>query len=207
MISAKLIKSLEEEGFTLNFPRYESNEERIIELIREGNERLLLALPLLLQYEFAYEKIIKNLNTNEIKILNKIILITRSIFQDEGIEHKHTTKIIKQYHLSAQLFTNERAYYTTAFRDALQKKEKREEKDFTTQIDMRTRLNLNKALLIIYSPGKRRIMEKIFNHEALTNTELKYYYRAIRPFIAAILNENLQKYLRIINSMKKYTTH
>jgi len=43
MITAKLIKSLEQEGFALDFPQYTSNEERIIELIKEKNERLLLA--------------------------------------------------------------------------------------------------------------------------------------------------------------------
>jgi len=69
---------------------------------------------------------------------------------------------------------------------------------------LRSTLNINKALSIIYSPGKQKIMEKIFNHEPLTNSELKYYYRSIRPLAQSILNEKLQDYLRIIESTKKY---
>ncbi len=42
MISARLIKDPEREGFSLEFPGYESNEERIIEILRENNPRLNL---------------------------------------------------------------------------------------------------------------------------------------------------------------------
>lgn len=205
MISAQLMKSLEEEGFTLEFPRYESNEQRIIELIKEGNERLFLALPLLLRYEFSYEEMLKQLTTKEINILNKNILIAHSLFKDENIDFAHIQKIIQHYGFSAPIKKDEYNYYNIAFKEALQKKRKAEEELLTTQIDMRTRLNLNKSLAILYSPGKQRIMKKIFNHDPLTNTELKYYYRAIRPLITAILNESLQKYLNIINSTKKYS--
>lgn len=199
------MKSLEEEGFTLEFPRYESNEQRIIELIKEKNERLFLALPLLLRYASSYEEIRKHLTSQEIKILNKHIIIARSLFKDENIDFTYIQKIIQQYNLSAPIKKKEYTYYHSAFTEALQKKKGTEQQILTTQIDLRTKLNLNKSLTILYSPAKRRIMEKIFNHELLTNTELKYYYRAIRPLIAAILNEQLQKYLRLIDSTKKYS--
>jgi len=199
------MKSLEEQGFTLEFSRYQSNEEQIIELIKEHNERLFLALPLLLRYEFSYKNIINKINKEEKALFIRIILIAHSIFQTEKIEHEHIKRIIQHYHLSATITKEEHAYYALAFKDALQRKANAQEKAITTQINMRTTLHLNKALSLIYSPAKRRIMEKIFNHELLTNTELKYYYRAIRPLCEAILNESLQKYLRIIWVLKKYS--
>ncbi len=206
MISAKLMKSLEEEGFSLEIPDYESNEQRIIELLKEENARLLSALPLFLQYGFTYKEIIKELNRRQIKSLDKSIAIAYSIFEKENIEHSYLKKIIKDYTLPKNISKEEFSYYHSLFKDALKKKERKEEKDLTIQIELRGRLNLNKALSTIYSPGKRRIMEKIFNHEILTNTELKYYYRSIRPLILAILNETLQKYLRITESTKKYSS-
>ena len=62
MISVKLIKDLEREGFSLDFPSYDSNEDRIIDILREDNQRLNLAIPLILRYEFDYKKIISKLN-------------------------------------------------------------------------------------------------------------------------------------------------
>ena len=46
-------------------------------------------------------------------------------------------------------------------------------------------------------------MEKIFNHEKLTNTELKYYYKSISNINKATLNPQLENYLRIIETTKK----
>lgn len=205
MINAKLMKSLEEEGFLLEIPDYESNEQRIIDLLKENNDRLLLALPLLLQYDFSYKKVINNLNKKQIKDLNTSIAIAYSLLEKENIEHSHLKKIIRGYALPKNISRGEFSYYHTSFKNALRKREEKEEKDLTVQIDFRGKLNLNKALSTIYSPGKKRIMEKIFNHDILTDTELKYYYRSIRPLILAILNETLQKYLRIIESTKKYS--
>ena len=54
MISAQLIKYLEQKGFSLDFPSYNQIEEPIIEILLENNQRLLLALPLLLQEKFNY---------------------------------------------------------------------------------------------------------------------------------------------------------
>lgn len=205
MISAKLIKSLESEGFSLEFPSYTSNENRIIEILKSNNERLLLALPLLFQYTFDYKKIIKRLNRKEKNALNRLIGITHVIFKKEKISSPNLTSIIKLGKFHQKIPPSEFEYYYDPFRSSLKQKEIKAEKNQTKQIELRETLNLNQALSQIYSPGKRKIMEKIFNHEQLTNTELKYYYRSIRPLILAILNESLQKYLRIIESTKKYS--
>jgi len=204
MITAKLIKSLEQEGFALDFPQYTSNEERIIELIKEKNERLLLALPLLFKSEFNYDKIKKNLTKSELSTFNKLISISNKIFIKEKIDHIYLKAIIKKYSLKQKISKNEFNYYYSSFLEFTKKKEEHKEEQFKEQIILRSELNLNRALTKIYAPGKLRIMEKIFKHEKLSNTELKYYYRSIRPLSLAILNENLQKYVRIIESTKKY---
>ena len=204
MISAKLIKSLEQEGFSLEFPGYASNESRIIEIIKSNNERLLLALPLLFQHNFDYVRIIKRLNGKNRDIFDRLIFITREILKREKIKSPHLTVIIKKQRIHQKIPAEELEYYYTSFKSSQKQKEIKTKEDLNKQIDMRGTLNLNQALARIYSPGKRRIMDKIFNHETLTNTELKYYYRAIRPLSLAILNENMSKYLRIIESTKKY---
>ncbi len=210
MISARLIKNLEPEGFALDFPGYASNEERIMEIIKENNERLLLALPLLFQYPFDYESIRKEIgNKIRMKILNRIILITEKIFQKERILDRPLQtlqKIISKYSIQQKISKEEFKYYYGSFIESKRRKWQTEEKTLEKQIDIRGKLHLNKALSTLYSPGKLRIMQKIFNHEPLTNTELKYYYRSIRPLILAILNENLQKYARLIESIKKYSS-
>ena len=205
MISAKLIKSLEKEGFALDFPRYSSNEERITEIIKEKNERLLLALPLLLKFEFDYEKIKKNLSKKTLSTFNKLIIISNKIFIKEKENNSWLKEIIKKNYFKKKIKKNEWDYYYNSFREFKKNKETLTEEHFKEQINLRGKLNLNQALSKIYSPGKLKIMEKIFGHEKLSNTELKYYYRSIRPLILAILNENLQRYIRIIESTKKYS--
>lgn len=204
MISARLIKSLEQEGFALEFPRYSSNEEMIIEIIKEKNERLLLALPLLFRYKFNYEKIKKNLPKKMLSMFNKLILISNKIFIKEKLDNSWLKEIIKKNSLKQKIKKNEFDYYYRSFKEFKRNKETLKEEHFKEQISLRGKLNLNQALAKIYAPGKLKIMEKIFKHQKLTNTELKYYYRAIRPLILAILNENMQKYLRIVESTKKY---
>ncbi|MFH1275821.1 MAG: hypothetical protein ABIH82_01810, partial [Candidatus Woesearchaeota archaeon] len=205
MITAKLIKSLEQEGFALDFPNYNSNEERILEILKENNERLLLALPLLLKYTFDYEDIKKNLSKKNLLLFNEMILITEKIFIKEKMGDSYLKKIIKKYSLKEKIDKKRFDYFYGSFQGFIKNNTEKKEEQFEELIDIRGKLNLNQALSKIYSPGKLRIMEKIFKHEKLNNTELKYYYRSIRPLILAILNENLQKYVRVIESTKKYS--
>lgn len=203
MISAKLIKDLEREGFRLDFPSYDSNDDRIIEILKQDNERLNLAIPLLLQYEFDYKKITNKLNKKTKNNFNKIIIIANKIFQSEQIDNSYLKKIIWKNKIKEKISDDKFKYYRDSFKDSVNNTKKQEEQYFKEQIKIRGKLNLNKALSNIFSPAKLRIMESIFNHEQLTNTELKYYYRSIRPLILSILNENLQKYVRIIESIRK----
>ena len=205
MISAQLIKSLEKEGFSLEFSEYASNEERMIDILKEENERLLLALPLLLQYQFDYATIISKLKLQKIKIFNRLIIIANNIFEKEKIDNAHLLLIIQKHSFARKIPKEEFAYYYSNFESFQKNKEKEEEKKLIAQTDIRSKLNLNQSSSTIFSPAKRRIMEKIFNHEPLTNTELKYYYRSIRPLLHALLNENLRNYARIIEATKKYS--
>ncbi len=205
MISAKLMKELEKLGFRLDFPAYDSNEERIIEVIKEKNSRLKLAIPLLLQHRFDYNKIKNRLGKEEIGEFKKIIIISGMIYKILGIDNEYLKDIINQDKLRCRIGKDEFKYYYDSFKESLKNSIAEEESKLEKDIKIRGTLNLNKALSTIYSPGKLRIMDKIFNHEKLSNSELKYYYRSIRPLILAILNENLQKYIRIIESSKKYS--
>ena len=203
MMPAKLIKSLEKYGFELEFPGYNSNEEMIIEILKQKNERLSLSIPLLLSDGFDYKNIKKKLEPSLIKEFDHIILITEKIFRLENIENMNISNIIKENKIKARIYGKRFEYFYDSFKHFSKNKETSEEKSIKGQIEIRGKLNTNIALSKIFAPGKRRIMGKIFNHEHLTNTELKYYYRSIRPLILSILNENMQKYLRIIESIKK----
>jgi len=203
MIPAKLIKDLEKKGFELEFPGYSSNEEEIIDILKTKNQRLYLAIPLLLQQKVDYRRITHKLNTQLKKEFNKIITIANKIFTSEKIDNKHLWNVIQEYKLKSRITKSEYRYYYESFKES-KKSRKHEELQLEEQIKIRSKLDTNKALSNIFSPGKIRIMEKIFNHEPLTNTELKYYYKAIRPLILSILNESMQKYARIIESVKKY---
>lgn len=203
MISAKLIKDLEKKGFSLEFPSYESNEERIIDILNQRNQRLNIAIPLLLMEEFDYEKIIKKINIPLKKEFDKIIIISNKIFEMEEIDYSYLKETIQQNKLNIKIKKEELAYYHGSFKMFLKNRETSQESFLKDQIKSRAKLSINKSLAVIFSPAKIRIMEKIFKHEPLTNTELKYYYRSIRPINSAILNEDLQDYLKITESAKK----
>ena len=211
MIPAKLIKDLEKIGFQLDFPAYKSNEDRIFEILKTNNQRLFLAIPLILQYNFNYDIIINklsSLNKGEadrlIRLFNKILTITNKIFILESLNNHNIQNTLDRYFIKGGIKDEEFKYYHDSFKDFSRRTADTEDKRFRENIKLRGRLNMNKSLSEIFSPAKLRIMEKIFQHEKLTNTELKYYYKAIRPLIHAILNESMDQYLRIIDSSKKY---
>ncbi len=195
MISAKLIKDLESRGFSLEFPGYKTIEEEINEILTTKNERLFLSLPLLFQEEINFNKIKKT------KELNKILLITQEIFQKEKIINNKLIEYIKKQKIKDKIKPNELNYYYENFREFTRKKDS----EINQEIQLRTQANLNKSLSVIFSEGKIRILKKILNHEELTNSELKYYYRGIKPLITTILDLELQNYLRVIEKTKKYT--
>ncbi|MEK6869892.1 MAG: hypothetical protein AABX74_06670, partial [Nanoarchaeota archaeon] len=166
MISAKLIKDLEREGFSLDFPSYESNEERIIEILKESNPRLSLAMPLLLRYKFDYHKIEGKLNSMKIgaeliKNFKKIITISNKIFELEGIDNRHLESIIKENKIREKIRKEEFQYYYDSFNEFSRKRGEEDESYFKEQIRIRGKLSINKSLSNIYSPGKLRIMNKI----------------------------------------------
>lgn len=211
MIPAKLIKDLEKIGFQLDFPTYKSNEDRIFEILKTNNQRLFLAIPLLLQYHFDYNIIINklsSLNKHEtdrlIKQFNKIIIITNKTFILESLNNNDIQNTIDRYSIKEEIKDEEFEYYYDSFKDFSRRTTDIKDERIKENIKLRGKLNINKSLSEIFSPAKRRIMEKIFQHEKLTNTELKYYYKAIGPLIRAILNESMGQYLRIIDSSKKY---
>ena len=210
MIPAKLIKDLEKIGFQLDFPTYKSNEDRIFEILKTNNQRLFLAIPLILQYHFDYDIIINklsSLNKDEadrlIKQFNKILIITNKIFTLESLNYD-IQNTIDRYSIKEDIKDEEFKYYYDSFKDFSRRTTDIKDERFRENIKIRGKLDTNKSLSEIFSPAKRRIMEKIFQHEKLTNTELKYYYRGIRPLMHAILNESMSQYLRIIDSSKKY---
>lgn len=199
MIDAITLKYLEREGFLLDFPLNKSNDEIIIKLIQENNPRFFLAIPLLLKYDFNYDKIINKLNKHELKNLNKIISITKKIFKKINFNNS----LLNNLNIKEKFNQNEFDYYNNSFIDFLKNKENLQEYKFKKNILLRNKLDINKSLSIIFSPGKIKILNKIFNHDTLSNTELKYYYRSIRPYIKAISNEDLRNYLKIIDNIKK----
>jgi hypothetical protein len=126
------------------------------------------------------------------KKLDEIICIAKWIFKKEGIPYNHLKgKMIKSQ------------YYYDRFKEAAIKAEEKEDKQIAKQIEFRSNLRKNESLEQIFAPAKMRIMEKIFNHERLTDTELKYYYRSIRPLIHSIMNSDMRDYLKIVETTKK----
>ncbi|MDP7116399.1 MAG: hypothetical protein QF915_05045 [Candidatus Woesearchaeota archaeon] len=201
MISAKLIEELKNYGFELDFPRYYSIEELISQILKQKNQRLYAAIPLLLRKPIDMEKI--QATSSAMNAFKQIILITKQIYKKERIDHGQIDQLIKMYGIKGKIPEDTFNYYHSAFKIAKEKKNRFEDEHLKTSIGQRQQMQMNQALETIYAPAKIRILKNIFEHKKLTNTELKYYYKAIRPISKAILNETLRDYLRIIESVKK----
>lgn|SRR3989338_7146155 len=202
MASAKLIKSLEKRGFFLEFPEYDNFEEEIIEIIKENNPRIILSLPLLLMESFDYLKIYHKLNSKQKKEFNNIILISEKIYREQKFKN-NLKRLIKENNIKEIFSKDEFQKFYDAFKESQLNKDKDQQGTIENQSKLRLNLDLNKDLKNLFSPAKIRIMNKIFNHEKLTNTELKYYYKAISNIDKAVLNPAMQNYLRIIEITKK----
>jgi len=203
MINARLIKAIERKGFFLNFPSYESNEEIISQILKEENPRLNLSLPLFLMEDIDYKKLISNLGKAEKKEIEKIIIISDKIYRKEKIR-SNISKWIKENNVTVNLSKQEFEDYYIAFKESKIKSAEKANEIVEKQSKLRLNLDLNKSLEVLFSPAKIRIMKKIFNHEKLTNTELKYYYKAISNINKALLSPHVQEYLRIIEISKKF---
>ncbi len=204
MTDAKLFYALEKKGFSLAFPRYDSPEDLIISILQEQDPRLDSALPLCLKSDFDYQEIKRKLSDSDlIGKLNNAILITREICILEDLSHDHLDKIIQEEHMKDKIDKNAFNYFYDNFQESLRRQEKQDDRQLTKEMDLRNKLNTTKALATLFSPAKLRILEKISHYEALTMTELKYYYKSIKPINRAILHPTLQNYLRIIESAKK----
>ena len=211
MASARLIKAFEKEGFFLEFPAYSSKEELIIEILKENNPRMNLGLPLFLIRPFDYKEIIKEINKEHKKELDKAIIISERIYAKEKIEN-NLKEIIKENNIDSFFQKKEKKEiekefdnFYSVFKEAKLEESNKGQKMIEKQSKLRLNLDLNKSLKTLFSPAKIRIMEKIFNHQLLTNTELKYYYKAISNINKSVLNPGVEDYLRIIELSKKNT--
>jgi len=202
MISAKLIKYLEEKGFELEFPSYEP-EEAIIKILKSNNERLELAIPLLLMEEINIDYLLKKLSKEEKNKLKEIIQITKIIEKENklNILNDDLRKIsIKK---SKKELKTRKEYFEQHLLGFLKNKEQIEKNELERSISIRKQPNIITDLKILFSPKKIEIMEKIFNIKPLTKTELEYYYRSIAPILKALMNQNLKDYAEIILKTKK----
>jgi len=202
MENARLIKALEKQGFYLEFPDYDAKEELIIDILKSKNPRIISSLPLFFSENFDYHKIISNINSTEKKEIDKAILIAHRIYSSKKIENTLNI-IIKENNIKEKFSKQEFNYYSDLFNESLLNKEKESEKNIEKQAELRLNAGINKDMQVLFSPAKIRIMRKIFNHEKITNTELKYYYKSISNINKASLNPSLQNYLRIIERTKK----
>ncbi|MFW5846849.1 MAG: hypothetical protein ACOCUU_01695 [Nanoarchaeota archaeon] len=197
----ELIKSLEREGFRLDYPDNYSIEDKIIKILKEKEKRLYLAIPILLEKNFDYEKIKKRLlKLKEGEILlrefNKIILITKEIFKKTKRNSKTLEKLIKEENIKEKFTNAEFEYYFKEFKESKETAETRYLDK--TELSKRTNLEMQRALENIFSPAKIRILKKIYEFKDLTSSEKTYYYRDIKPMIDSILNNELQDYLKLI---------
>jgi len=201
MVNYEMMKSLEGEGFVLDYPDISSTEDKIIFLLREKESRLHLAIPLLIEKGFDYKKIAKRLGVLKdgkflLNLFNKIILITLEIFKKTKRNTLELRDIIEENKIRGEFTQKELEYY---FEEYKLSKNTIERKNLDAEnLEKRKGADSFKALEKIFSPAKIRILRKIYQFKSLTPSEKTYYYRDIKSLIDAILNKNLQEYLQIV---------
>jgi len=141
MIPAKLIKDLEKMGFQLDFPAYKTNEDRLFEILKTNNQRLFLAIPLLLQNNFNYDQILNQLSSLKkdkalglIKQFNKILGITNKIFILESLNNQDIQHIIDRYSIQEEATDEELRHYYDSFKDFSRRTTDREDEKFGENI-------------------------------------------------------------------------
>lgn len=193
MLSAKAIKELNSEGFDVLMPSAKK-EEIFEEIFLENSSRLDLALPLLFSsstFDYSFLRQFKS------ERLSKILAISKKIFEIENIESLKFDGICSELGL-IDFSSEEFDYFYSNFKEFRERKLARDK----LNLDLRLKVLLNKDLSKLFSLAKQRILNKIYSHEILTNTELKYYYRSIRPLIKILLNDSLRDYARVIDGIK-----
>jgi hypothetical protein len=201
----ELMKSLEREGFELNYPDSLTNEEKIIEILKEKEGRIYLAIPLLLEKEFNYEKIKRELikkkdGKNLMNTFNKLILISKEIFKKKKKNFEKLDKIILENKMKKCFTKKELEYFLEEYGES---KRALEKKRFEMgNLEQRKKIDSFRAMETIFSPAKMRILRKIYEFKELNPTERMYYYRDIKPLIDSILDRNLQEYLEIVRGIR-----
>lgn len=64
------------------------------------------------------------------------------------------------------------------------------------KIELKENLNFNKSLNRLFPPKQKEIIFKRLDGDVLTQTEKEYYSRVVKKRIEAILNEDLQRFLK-----------
>ena len=64
------------------------------------------------------------------------------------------------------------------------------------KIELKENLNFNKSLNKLFPPKQKEIIFKRLDGDVLTQTEKEYYSRVVKKRIEAILNEDLQRFLK-----------
>ena len=154
-------------------------------------------------HSFNYQTIVSQILREEKRLFDEAILISEALYEKEHIEHT-LGEVIRKNNLRAKFSEKQFEEFYSSFREARLARNREEQKSIEKQSRLRLNLDLNNSLRVLFSPAKIRILNKIFNHELLTNTELKYYYRAISNINKSVLNVSLQSYLRVIEMSKKH---
>jgi hypothetical protein len=211
MISAKLMKELEKEGFELNFPKYESKKEILLDIIRTNNMRLLT--PFIFLISKLNEKEIFDLYNEIKKSSDKVELVRFRTYLKltigtlkrakqkipESIK-KIGNKLILEKNVTEMLTEED---YKINLKRMKEFRDARDSKIALKFANDSTNFIFNTKLIKLFPEGKRKILKKIISHEQLTRSEYNYYSSRIKPIIEAILDDDIKTYLKSALKTKK----